>query len=532
MTIYKLRQIPNSWDYDPNTLDWDELPKDPISKNLLENCQIFSIHSKEDALNYVQEVLDSITDSQRIELIRIYFNISTEQSNKYNINSINKIKNKTKQVGGVANKPDYNDPIYKLLEMADSQHDFRLDTYLYLKNTLKYDIPKEIDTNIIKNEDNFISKVSNSPELTFINSKVANPLYGFSIKHYDLKDRLINYPESTFIELINSQNKSLAYHRDKNEHFVNLELWTQYKTTPKNRYYEARQLAYLCQFIKMWFLNHDFLVDNSHTVTQLILLVKYIDNAFYIKFSNDIDVKTYLWDIITDNQKEKIDWKMSITDTNIYDGTIFWQREIDYIHSTGYVYGGSQPESNDIFIGSIMPFDMQAYLELDGYEKNDYKDLNLKIRVEIVQENNIVFNEILNMEQCKWLFSKKCLAEVIRAKGGNNIASIRDELDDIIYENPRFIDLVVPHLETFYRILNIEMLYKLKRTADYSHIEHCKQYNKVFVTKDKLAALYAYYRKVPFIYMPSENQALNDSKKYLPNENPSFLQINHILYRP
>ena len=43
--------------------------------------------------------------------------------------------------------------------------------------------------------------------------------------------------------------------------------------------------------------------------------------------------------------------------------------------------------------------------------------------------------------------------------------------------------------------------YALKRAGDWGQVEHCAKYDKVFVTSDKLAALYAYYRDVRFIYL-------------------------------
>lgn len=40
-----------------------------------------------------------------------------------------------------------------------------------------------------------------------------------------------------------------------------------------------------------------------------------------------------------------------------------------------------------------------------------------------------------------------------------------------------------------------------KRAGDWGQVEHCKRYDKIFITFDRLAALYAYYRNVKFIYV-------------------------------
>jgi hypothetical protein len=39
----------------------------------------------------------------------------------------------------------------------------------------------------------------------------------------------------------------------------------------------------------------------------------------------------------------------------------------------------------------------------------------------------------------------------------------------------------------------------MKRAGDWGQVEHCARYNKVFVTHDALAALYAFYRGVHFV---------------------------------
>jgi hypothetical protein len=46
-----------------------------------------------------------------------------------------------------------------------------------------------------------------------------------------------------------------------------------------------------------------------------------------------------------------------------------------------------------------------------------------------------------------------------------------------------------------------QMKYAMKRAGDWGQVEHCLKYKKIFVTTDKFAALYAYYRGVRFIFM-------------------------------
>ena len=55
--------------------------------------------------------------------------------------------------------------------------------------------------------------------------------------------------------------------------------------------------------------------------------------------------------------------------------------------------------------------------------------------------------------------------------------------------------------------------YALKRAGDWSQVEHSKLHNKVFVTSDKLAAIYAAYRKIRFIFI--RRQFSGDKMKHL-----------------
>ena len=68
-----------------------------------------------------------------------------------------------------------------------------------------------------------------------------------------------------------------------------------------------------------------------------------------------------------------------------------------------------------------------------------------------------------------------------------------------------------------------QMKYSMKRAGDWGQVEHCVKYNKVFVTADKFAALYAYYRGVRFILMREANH--RKSAAY-----PKLLSFNRYVF--
>jgi hypothetical protein len=60
--------------------------------------------------------------------------------------------------------------------------------------------------------------------------------------------------------------------------------------------------------------------------------------------------------------------------------------------------------------------------------------------------------------------------------------------------------LLAQDLTNAYNV-NCSVALALKNAGDWGQIEHCRQLGAVFVTCDKLAAFYAAYRNVPFMYI-------------------------------
>lgn len=48
---------------------------------------------------------------------------------------------------------------------------------------------------------------------------------------------------------------------------------------------------------------------------------------------------------------------------------------------------------------------------------------------------------------------------------------------------------------------SVPFLFALKRAGDWGQVEHCARYRKIFFTMDRLAALYAHMRGVPYVFI-------------------------------
>lgn len=67
---------------------------------------------------------------------------------------------------------------------------------------------------------------------------------------------------------------------------------------------------------------------------------------------------------------------------------------------------------------------------------------------------------------------------------------------------------IVP-LRIVSEMFTLPLLYAMKRAGDWGQVEHCLRYKKVFVTSDKLAATYAYYRGIRFIFVRRQESSAN-----------------------
>ena len=76
------------------------------------------------------------------------------------------------------------------------------------------------------------------------------------------------------------------------------------------------------------------------------------------------------------------------------------------------------------------------------------------------------------------------------------------------------------------RTFSEDLLVALKRAGDWGQVEHCRRYNKVFVTGDRLAAMYAWYRGIRFVYMQYQEHFEDE----LPNFT-SFFRYSFVMRR-
>jgi len=157
-------------------------------------------------------------------------------------------------------------------------------------------------------------------------------------------------------------------------------------------------------------------------------------------------------------------WTTCITDANFYDSSEHYMisdLKVDE-HSTGNIF---RKEST-------------YQITLHGIIKE--KDVHyLDIRI-IDKVKNIIWDKPLLAHETLKYFSKNTLHDYI------TIISSKTELKT---------------LQDYILAFSKPLKYGLQRAGDWGQVEHCKRHNKVFVTSNKLAAVYAVYRDIRFIFI-------------------------------
>jgi hypothetical protein len=74
-----------------------------------------------------------------------------------------------------------------------------------------------------------------------------------------------------------------------------------------------------------------------------------------------------------------------------------------------------------------------------------------------------------------------------------------------------------------------EALYALKRAGDWGQVQYCNGHDAVFWTADKMAAFYAYVRRVPFVWAHARD--FMSAEDGLQPSWPQFIQYSFVCYK-
>jgi hypothetical protein len=158
-------------------------------------------------------------------------------------------------------------------------------------------------------------------------------------------------------------------------------------------------------------------------------------------------------------------------DASVHDGARFFHSATPSPHATGDVYHR----------------DANIQVHLGGLHGDGYK----------INISRTYSGCPINIEDFKDDSGE--LHYVVRHK--NRVRSARDAAGrDIIFDTDKK-SMITLQAKLVRKSFNCSIALALKNAGDWGMIEHCKAIGAVFVTCDKLAALYATYRNVPLLYL-------------------------------
>ena len=476
---------------------------------------ILDIDSDSKAKEFINRSLNYIS---KLDLLKYYNGLTNQTINNYK----KTIVRHSTQLGGNLG-PDTEPHIYKMLLLMDTIHDFKdiAECKEYLDEFIEkhlVDMPYLIENGVkskwqdmlIRNEEECIRKLSKINTLEFIDGfTIDNPFYNIDISSFSLYKLSQEVTSITYKELVERSINSTAHKLQTNKTF-STDLYG-YGNNPNLLKIEYNQLYRLIGIIDRLFSSGQetlhFQVDcTASPFSRLFFSLSYINNNINELFELDQQLQQYIIDNQLEEKKNK-NWIFRFSDTNISDP--------GDIKTLVKANNDNRPTGN-IYNARVVPY--QVFL--DGIQYNIPP--NHKQPGQIKPTTNITIKD-LSLEKTFTIDNANS-----GAFSGENITRILGVEGDKYPLNPKQYSF----LNNFTKY-NAETLFALKRAGDWGQVEHAKKYNKVFVTGDRYAALYAYFRKVPTLFIRTKfslkpyEYLIYDRTRF-----PNVCQLSFIIFNP
>ena len=459
------------------------------------NDVLLNITSKAEADTYIMSVLNECTKAEKEAIIRAYFGLTT--------NFVKNVKvDKKRQKGQKKGGSPMNDNIYdnvgteivQLLAFADSAHDFvvyagDVITVEEIIGTLDAQLPTNIQFDTLRNPFNqtyFIKALTSKETLTFESKTTNNPL--FKVNILDNFDIVKEYEESTkttildIDAILDKQMRSIKAKIGHNNNYLPVEIWTIIEADKKNEQQkkkEARrrilklvQVAQLIGLIQQKYstVTETVIDASSDSLYALVIAMPCLAEAFFERFTTvplcdtlqevDERLKLCMRQVGVDTVHFE---KPKVIDANIFDAANNPLSLLNDVRPTGPIYPPN--------------FDYQVTL----HGINVVKGIR-SLSITIQDTDGTILDVETTNKQCTDAVARRVVQAVFSIPKMLNYRSTNNMLKALYAVSPC-------------------VKLALKRAGDWGQVVHCKRYNKLFVTGDKFAALFAALLKVRFIYI-------------------------------
>jgi hypothetical protein len=434
-----------------------------------------------------------ITSCSTVHLAGQFLNRTLALATKHDVEQITRAffgirerdvrKIRKKLSGGQEDSRDFR--ITSMLSLGDTHHDFKefSDSFV-LEKTKHTPLPRGVTVKTLKNERALITKLSNLRTLTFSSSTIINPMHGAKfLDVFNVRKFAATAPkEARSIEgLILAQIRHMDGKYRAN--LVHADVTT-IRNLEMNDVMKLRQVASVVSTLRQLYGSRNYLVDAdaSQPLIKLMFAFKNLQNAFFTKFATVpwtdelASMSAALQALV--NQRMQVEFEpmgsVQTTDAGIFDPALNSEKlEVDP-RPTGALFGSSQ-----------FPYEVT----LRGCEDLGHGRV---VNVLINEREGTTLNLSLTSKQCAKYISKNHIAALITKRAENDAIDKRLSL------------------------LREETLFAMKRAGDWGQVEHCKMYSKIFVTRDRMAALYAHYRGIKYVFMSFDDHTNEQLAPWLP----------------
>lgn len=511
--------------------------------NKIENkCFLLGIENREHARTYIDYMLSSMTIW---EIFRIYNGINNEELN-YGKKEYDRFIRKTdhklyNQTGTSREATDIHPKIVDFIAMLDTVHDFKynkdatgngkkkqellkdftitLDKYI-TDNIHK--IPINIDRELLYNETRLISELNNLEILNFIDStSIANPFKNFNIKNYDVLGTIAkNINRITYEDLlVKQQNSTTINSTIHKKNYLSVDMWFMLSSptniSKKTYKLEHTQVIHLCRYINQWFSGYaidnilTFLVDGtSDQQVRLLFALSLLNHELEDYFSNSNEIQTYLTPY-NQNIQSVTKWHVPYTSANLFDGQGYENiKDID-VREIGDIYPPS--------FKTQIHIDKLVTTPPEGLNKQQLEQFQPYASVTIVDAS--INSTLLTSFNLKY-------------SDANDIFSSKRIIETYLHYPITITKANKKMVATNVLSYPLETQFAIKRAGDWGQVINCYRYNKVFVTCDRYAAMYAYYLKVPCILIKQTLEIKKEKVSINADLYPDFAQFSFILLLP
>lgn len=425
---------------------------------------LFRCKSMIAAKRWVQQNWELASTEQRFMIMKAFFQWPSDLIRK-------RASSKKSHKGGARSRGDIR--ILRLLAAVDTFHDF---SEYGITEMSGFEKPSEISQEILFDEQQFTEKIGSLKYLTFSSSSqpVRNPLYGAKWKELPFDIEAHGSVEMTIDNMFIKQKMRVQQMVGMRRNIIPVDIWRiqGIQSRTNDAVIRLHQVAQTIGVLRRLYGNRiETIVDTSDQVANLVVSLKHVRYSLYLRICEEIEdpmtrdaYPKKIRELLRKEGMEEGDWSIVENDATLFDA--------------------NTNKIPNVIIDPVPTGDIYLH-EMGGYQVSlqGVHDVNgrreIKIKVEDIDQTNHIFSFSSNITS-KHLSIAGIVKCMTKANCTNN--SITKEQQSLMK-------------------LSTELLLAMKRAGDWGQVESCIRGNRVFFTRDRLAALYAYYRGVRFVFV-------------------------------